>query len=588
MGIVQARREVRRLKARRNALATIIADKVETRRALSEKLRHKRDRDPRDAERKDELHDEIMALGHQVDNLTARLDDLRPRRHKVSRKLRRAQRRLRKLLRLSGPERALKAGKRDNGKHEEPAGSNWGPWVGKVIRWLGYSGPVYWCFAAGTLVSTPTGLRRIEEIEENDEVLSGSGVARRVVATHRHEGRDLVRIVGYGLDGTVCSTDHPYLTRRRLPGDRRRFTEPMWICAGDLRPGDLFALPKFAQPSAENVPSEAEAYLVGRYLADGWHGRQPRGVGNYSICCSHAEEPDLAEAFELAGCPAKPYRRRTDSTFVLPSRFHGVLSQAGRGARTKRVPGVVMQWPAEQRLAVLQGYVDGDGHVRPDDPDGAIANSVSRDLAMGIAHLARASERMCALNREERSATAVIEGRTINQAPYRYTMVIRPIRKFERPRFIDTETYLWSPVRSVDRVPSEPVYDLTLNEEATFIADGVVVHNCGCAAGWWTLKKGGGSYTSKIRRGYAGYVAADARAGVNGLHAVASPVPGGIASLWGYEHIVMTTGKVSGGNFQTCEGNTSAADGSQSNGGMVVYGKWRAITDADVFAKQDY
>jgi len=255
MGIVQARREVRRLKARRNALATIIADKVETRRALSEKLRHKRDRDPRDAERKDELHDEIMALGHQVDNLTARLDDLRPRRHKVSRKLRRAQRRLRKLLRLSGPERALKAGKRDNGKHEEPAGSNWGPWVGKVIRWLGYSGPVYWC---------------------------------------------------------------------------------------------------------------------------------------------------------------------------------------------------------------------------------------------------------------------------------------------------------------------------------------------GCAAGWWTLKKGGGSYTSKIRRGYAGYVAADARAGVNGLHAVASPVPGGIASLWGYEHIVMTTGKVSGGNFQTCEGNTSAADGSQSNGGMVVYGKWRAITDADVFAKQDY
>ena len=114
------------------------------------------------------------------------------------------------------------------------------------------------------------------------------------------------------------------------------------------------------------------------------------------------------------------------------------------------------------------------------------------------------------------------------------------------------------------------------------------VYWCGCAAGWWTLKKGGGDYDSKIRRGYAGYIANDARANVNGLRQVSSPAKAGYATLWGYEHIVVTTGRVSGSLFETAEGNTSSTDGSQSNGGMAVYGKWRSFSDADLFAEQTY
>jgi hypothetical protein len=269
MGLRAKRREVQALKKREQHLANVIAHKVEERRAASEERREliarrkaKKKRDPKSKERQEllerqiaRLHDEIMELGDQVGRDTRRLEDLRPLRKKVRRQLKRAQLELHKLLRMGGPDAALKAARRDNGKHEEPAGSNWGPWVGKVIRWLGYSGPVYWC---------------------------------------------------------------------------------------------------------------------------------------------------------------------------------------------------------------------------------------------------------------------------------------------------------------------------------------------GCAAGWWTLKKGKGSYSSRIRRGYAGFIEQDARANTNGLRAVSSPAKGGVASLWNNEHVVVTTGRVSGGMFESAEGNTSAADGSQSNGGMAVYGKWRALSDADVFAVQDY
>lgn len=255
MGIVQTRRDIKRLKARRANLATVIADKVEERRRLSEVLRSKKDRDPAQQERKEELHREILLLGEEVEQTSQEIDRRRGRRGVVTKKLAKLARKLRRQLsRRSGPDKALRAAKKDNGKHEEPPGSNWGPWVSKVIRFTGYSGPVYWC---------------------------------------------------------------------------------------------------------------------------------------------------------------------------------------------------------------------------------------------------------------------------------------------------------------------------------------------GCAACWWTVKKAGGEAPSRIRRGYAGYIADDARAGVNGLRQVASPVKGGYATLWGYEHIVMTTGRVSADNFETWEGNTSASDGSQSNGGEVA-NKWRPLADADVFAAQTY
>ena len=256
MGIAQNRRDVKRLKERRRNLLAVITEKAEERRGVSERIRSKKKRDPADEERKAELHAELVELGEEEREITRQIEARRRRRSAVTKKLKKAERKLRKAIsRRSGPEKALKAAKKDHGKTEDPPGSNWGPWVGKVIRWLGYSGPVYWC---------------------------------------------------------------------------------------------------------------------------------------------------------------------------------------------------------------------------------------------------------------------------------------------------------------------------------------------GCAAGWWTLKKGGGAYVSKIRRGYAGYIADDARANTNGLRQVSSPAKAGYATLWGYEHIVVTTGRVSGSLFETAEGNTSASDGSQSNGGGAYYGKWRSFSDADVFAEQIY
>jgi hypothetical protein len=107
---------------------------------------------------------------------------------------------------------------------------------------------------------------------------------------------------------------------------------------------------------------------------------------------------------------------------------------------------------------------------------------------------------------------------------------------------------------------------------------------CGCFAAWVVIKLGGAHIPSRIRFGYAPYITADALAHTNGLTAVSvhHARPGDIGCLWGGEHVVTVREPVKPGDtmVKTIEGNTSASDGSRSNGGEVAL-KERSISDFD-------
>lgn len=117
------------------------------------------------------------------------------------------------------------------------------------------------------------------------------------------------------------------------------------------------------------------------------------------------------------------------------------------------------------------------------------------------------------------------------------------------------------------------------------------VYWCGCAAAWIVVHLGGARIPNRIRLGYAPYITADALAHANGLRAV--PVEdcqaGDLGSLWGGEHVVTVRGPARNGMVPTREGNTSAADGSQSNGGEVA-DKERPASDFDqgIVARPDW
>ncbi|RHX91108.1 hypothetical protein DLM76_18240, partial [Leptospira yasudae] len=88
------------------------------------------------------------------------------------------------------------------------------------------------CFVAGTLVHTKTGLKKIEEIQVGDEVLTkdeetGEVFYKPVTETMNHDG-DALYEISLGTGETIVSTwNHPYFT-----------SKSGWVKAKDLLPGD--------------------------------------------------------------------------------------------------------------------------------------------------------------------------------------------------------------------------------------------------------------------------------------------------------------------------------------------------------------
>lgn len=110
---------------------------------------------------------------------------------------------------------------------------------------------------------------------------------------------------------------------------------------------------------------------------------------------------------------------------------------------------------------------------------------------------------------------------------------------------------------------------------------------CGCFAHECVVEKGGAGIPVGIRFGYGPSIIADAKAGVNGLHAVpfTAAEPGDVLVFWGGEHIGVVREHPSGLSIATLEGNTSpSAAGNQYNGGCVA-AKTRSQSDVTVVAR---
>ena len=81
------------------------------------------------------------------------------------------------------------------------------------------------CFVAGTLVSTPDGLRAIEEVEVGDLVLDGDGASVPVTAVYQNPTSELVRV--------TWSNGHTMLSRRASASA----WSPMTFRSNGRRPG---------------------------------------------------------------------------------------------------------------------------------------------------------------------------------------------------------------------------------------------------------------------------------------------------------------------------------------------------------------
>lgn len=339
------------------------------------------------------------------------------------------------------------------------------------------------CFVAGTMVLTMQGHIPIEDVREGDLVLTHLGRWRRVTATMVRDDAPVREIKAQGVPGVVCTDEHPFYSRargRKWDNDRRSYdrvcADPEWMDAKDI--GKAHYLAEVLPPVMDDDRTEAFWWLVGWYLAEGWTIDRDHG-GRVILCAKEGAEADeVAKRIEAAGFHGTRSTEHTVVKFhICRNEFYDFLQPFGRYSHGKRVPGFVLQLPQEKAKAVLDGYLAGDGHheqYRKGDGSVHSASTVNKALALGMAALVhRAYGVVASVTYTRKAPTCVIEGRTVNQrGAYTLTMAER-----NRSAFIEGD-YGWKLVRSNKPHGVATVYNLSVEEDESYTADGAVVHNC--------------------------------------------------------------------------------------------------------------
>jgi ribonucleoside-diphosphate reductase alpha chain len=392
-----------------------------------------------------------------------------------------------------------------------------------------YSRPApHACFPEGTRISLRDGFKSIEKIEPGDIVLTHEGRFRSVTDTmQRQVEEDLVRMRITKLTATdlVATANHPILAVRKGA------TEPAWINAGDLSKGDYVVVggarsndvvPELIDLAAgltdnyqvdkttittRNAPhrptmrryldlaSPASMRLLGRWLGDGSVLHESRdgttsGIGyvfNAEDTEGIADTAHLME--EMFGVTANTEFAKGQQTahlrYIRRPIGQWFSTTFGEGFSGKSIPRFVFDLPREHRIQLLVGLYAADGCIhRVKNYVGLNFDHSNRELAEGVWRLARSLGYAPSITggdirpggttphyRVQISARDGIDlakacGMTPQEPGSGREMrladgsVAYPVSRVTRQSFFGT------------------VYNFQVAEDESYVADGIVVHNC--------------------------------------------------------------------------------------------------------------
>ncbi|MFZ4431602.1 MAG: LAGLIDADG family homing endonuclease [Microthrixaceae bacterium] len=349
--------------------------------------------------------------------------------------------------------------------------------------------------ALDTLVPTPSGFRLLGDIHPGDFVLGRDGT------THLVEGESAVELLpGWRLtfdDGAVveCNDDHLWLTftsaeraaaTRRTPEfrERRRSQRPSRATgsqgqaksaavavrnathrpstlappAGTVRStADIVASLRTHRGEANHaVPVCAPVVLPERslpidpYALGVWLGDGTSRVGAITTM-----DPEVTMAVVEAGFPERRREPRGRACTVFFDGLTAALRTAGV-LRNKHVPHDYLWASIDQRVALLAGLIDTDGHVTP---NGKVEfDNTNPELAAAVAHLARS----LGMKASVREGRATLGGRDcgpryrVKFTPNRLDLSRIP-RKQERLRLSESSVAKFRRIVAAERIEARPM-----------------------------------------------------------------------------------------------------------------------------------
>lgn len=370
-----------------------------------------------------------------------------------------------------------------------------------------------WCFTPQTLITMSDGSQReIENIYPGDEVLSHLGKPRKVTKVFKRKvNEDISRMSFSGLTRSLnCTFGHKIRSYAKKPAyvscsaslhkmqdnSEDFFSHSSYVQAKDIEKGNVVFSPKLDRELNDIFDSEQEAFLFGLYLAEGsvcWYKyketKRPKGIR----LCIDSEETALME--NLKECcyflqlkmnvyENRPKGNRSLDIHIydtaLSSKF---VALGGHGARTKKLDIKVVNEKDNILNYILSGFVSGDGHVVKRTNNIDITTS-SRDLAYQISLIANTLNipnnvyEFPIKNYDHFHYKVILSSENVNFNTIKRLYTNKSLSNKKLKTSIVGDISVSRKVKSNDITHYNGyVYDLEVEEEHSYIAEGIAVSN---------------------------------------------------------------------------------------------------------------
>ncbi len=203
-------------------------------------------------------------------------------------------------------------------------------------------------------VLTDSGWKRHGDLEIGDKVFSPSGKPLKILATSEKTNSDYV-ITTRDKQKIRCHGNHEWYVHDRK---KHKFvtleTKNMLDCIIDIN-SSRYTLPLREQLEFETKELLLDPYFLGLWLGDGTKN-EPLLTHSKEDCPAHHSTP-----YKISLCKVDK------NTGVLITRFgyNGILGKFRELNiyNNKHIPGIYLRGSISQRLELLAGLIDSDGHV---------------------------------------------------------------------------------------------------------------------------------------------------------------------------------------------------------------------------------
>lgn len=374
-----------------------------------------------------------------------------------------------------------------------------------------------YCLPATARVSTPSGPLFIRDIVPGDTVWSiSSGVLEPANVTWSgFVGTKLLYEIRTKNRTLLATGNHPLLVR--VPGNSdgpndNRHASTEWKRVDAIQSGDYIVEPR-DYPDGDRLESpdgtmltEDMLQFLGAVIGDGTvdvsHGKIRMAIPPNDRVADKYRSLAMSLFVKVNGSPIVITNRERSFLFSSANEARR-LDDWGFGGRahTKRIPGWIYELPRNMKLSFLAGLIDTDGHI---DSRGVMAiGFTSRDLVLDVKDLFISVGMQVSNVYKYVRGPEVLPGPGIQDEYTFYEIVVSSAKMLSEIPFADflyrervndnldrfkrcgkdaqraglSEDLGFYKVVSIETKNVEEVYDITVEDNHCFIADGIVVHN---------------------------------------------------------------------------------------------------------------